>query len=48
MVALAVVALTDMLTKWYGYLFGSREMISTEVLDYRPIERDPERVINVR
>ncbi len=40
MVALAVVALTDMLTRWYGYLFGSREMISTEVLEYRPIERD--------
>ena len=32
MAALALVALLDMLSKWYGYLFGNREIISSEVV----------------
>jgi carbon starvation protein len=34
MAALALVFLGDLLCKWYGYLRGSREMKSTEVVEY--------------
>jgi carbon starvation protein len=34
MAALAVIALADMLYKWYGYLRGTREMKMSEVVEY--------------
>jgi hypothetical protein len=33
MAALAIVALADMLYKWYGYLNGTREMGMSEVVE---------------
>ena len=38
MAILAVVALADMLYKWYGYLSGRRPMTTSEVIDYTPAE----------
>lgn len=39
MASLAVIVLIDMLYKWYGYLSGSREMVTSEVVEYNPEER---------
>jgi carbon starvation protein len=34
MAVLAVISLSDMLYKWYGYLRGTREMKNTEIIEY--------------
>ena len=34
MAVLAVIALADMLYKWYGFISGMREITSSEVIEY--------------
>ena len=34
MAVLAVVSLADMLYKWYGFISGTREITSSEVVEY--------------